>query len=621
MLDKMATVREAALRRLRPPPRIPLSQWVEKYMRLPEGLAAKSGSVRLWPFQNGIADAITDPEIERVSVLKSARVGYSMLMTSAIANYVANEPAPILLALPTESDCRDYVVSDLDPYFDASPVVAGILADGADESGRNTLTHRRFPGGFLKVVPTKAPRNLRRHTVRILFIDEEDGMDVTAEGDPVDLAIKRTTTFPNRKIVRGSTPTDNETSSILAAYEASDKRVYDVKCHECGEYTEIFWKDIQWDKERDDKGNVVRHLPETAHWMCPCCGCKVEHRHKPEMVANGRWRATRPEVQGHAGFYLNALISPAPNASWANLAKEFLAAHGKPEKMQIFYNTILGLPWSDGVESVDLDAVAGRGEAIGLNVTTDDGVRLAIPEDVLLMTAGVDVQDDRVEANIYGWNEGGVAYALGHFVIYGSPEDDTTWRDLDELLLTKWEHPLGGKIGIEATCVDSGDGDWTDEVYAYCWPRKHRGVMAIKGMWGGRPWIVLSKGKVARGKVGAKGDLWIVGVDSIKSTLFHRLIRNPDSVRFSSTLPQVWYEQLTSERRVVKILHGRPYKRFERISGRAAEALDATVYAWAARATLQHVDFEQRRERLSQPDKAPQSRMTRLASLAQRLNG
>ena len=126
-------------RKLRPPPRIPLSNWIEEHLRLPEGLAAKPGPVRLWPFQRGIADAISDPHIERVTVRKSARVGFSTLLTGTLANFIANEPAPLLYLLPTEDDCRDYVVSDMEPVFEATPALKGLLSAEQDETGRNTI--------------------------------------------------------------------------------------------------------------------------------------------------------------------------------------------------------------------------------------------------------------------------------------------------------------------------------------------------------------------------------------------------------------------------------------------------------------------------------------------------
>ena len=589
-----------ALTRFRPPPRKPLSTWIEENLRLPEGLAARSGPVRLWPFQRGIADAISDPEIERVTVKKCVRVGYTTLLTGTLASYIANEPAPLLLLLPTDDDCRDYVVSDMEPVFDASPVVANAMTTDVDETGRNTIRHRRFPGGSLKVVAARSPRNLRRHTVRILLVDEEDGIEVTDEGDAVDLAIKRTLSFPNRKIIRGSTPTDADTSTICREYEASDRRVYEIRCVECDEFAEPKWSQIEWEKDRDAQGTVVRHRPDTAAWACPNCGVMIPERHKTEMVANGRWRATRPEVQGHAGFALSALISPHANASWAALAAEYIEVHDDPDRLRTFQNTLLGESWAEGGETTTADVLAGRVESFGLNVQTPDGELLALPVSVLLLTAGVDVQPDRLEAVIYGWDRDGAAYALGHFVIWGNTLEGPVWRELDELLLQRWKHPLGGALGTEVACVDSGDGGTTEAVYAFCWPRLSRNVLPIKGMYGRRPIIERSKGRVSGGALGGEGRLWIVGVDEIKQILATKLSRYPDQVRFSASLSLAWFSQLTAERRVIRRIGGRPVRKFERIKNEAAEALDATVYAFAARYGLPTVDFDARVKRLTE---------------------
>lgn len=612
-----------ALSKLRPPPRLPLSQWIEsgrkKGLCLPDGLVAEPGPVRLWAFQREIADAIGDPTIPRVTVKKCVRVGYTTILVGAIAGYVVNEPAPIMVLLPTDDSCRSFVVSDLEPIFEASPVVAGILSTDADESGRNTMRYCRFPGGSLKINAARSPRNLRAHTVRILLIDEEDAIEVTAEGDALVLAINRTLSFPNRKIVRGSTPKDEDTSTICREYEASDKRIYEIRCVECGEFAEPKWSQIEWEKEKDPQGRTIRHRTETARWACPHCGVLIPERRKSEMVANGRWRATQPEVKGHAGFALSALISPHVNASWSEMAAQYVAASGQPDLLRAFHNTMLGEGWSDSVDETTADALAGRVEAFGLNVETPEGEELKIPVAVLLLTAGVDVQPDRLEIAIYGWAKDGTAYALGHFVIWGNTLEGMVWRELDELLLQRWKHPLGGGLGIEVTCVDSGDGGTVEAVYAFCWPRLARNVLAIKGVWGRRPVIEASKGKVSGGSLLGQGRLWIVGIDEVKQILFTKLARYPDQVRFSSSLPLSWFDQLTAERRVVRRVAGRPVRKFERIKNSAAEALDATVYAFAARYFLPNVDFETRVRRLAEVGPArlpppPPSRPVRRSS-------
>lgn len=571
---QIEAVATRALRALIPPPRLRLSEWIEGHIQLPEGVSAQPGPVRLWPFQVEIADAIGDPHIERVTLVKPVRVGFTTLLTSAVASFVANEPAPILCLLPAEADCRDYVVSDVEPIFAASKAVADALADDREEGERNTLMSRRFPGGSLKIVAAKAPRNLRRHNARVLFIDEADGMEATAEGSPILLAERRTLSFPDRKIVMGSTPVHEDTSHVLRAYAQSDARVFEVPCPSCGAFAEIVWASIVWDEGQ----------PETARYVCPHCAAEVEERRKAAMVAAGRWRATRPEVTGHAGFKLNALVSLHANASWAKLAAEFVTAKDDPTTLQTFVNTILGEGWRGEGDELAEDDLAARGESFGLG---------AVPAEVLALTVGCDVQHDRLELTFTGWAEDGTALVLGHRVIWGAWDAAETWEELDELLRARFPHALGGRIGIDAAAIDAGDGTTMHAVTGFCTPRTRRKVLAIKGASGNRPIIERAGSKT---KTGAR--LWIVGVDTGKAQVFNRLSRGA-SIRLSADLPRVWHEQVASERVVLRYRRGQPVRSFERIPGRRAEALDCLVYAFAARAILSP-DWEARRAELGQ---------------------
>jgi len=587
----MPTIEEVAARARRalvPPPRLRLSAWIEDNVILPEGVSAQPGPVRLWPFQREIADAIGDPAVERVTLVKPVRAGFTTLLTSAIAAYVANDPAPILCLLPTEADARDYVVSDIEPIFAASPAVSAALADDREEGERNTLLSRRFAGGSLKIVAAKAPRNLRRHTARVLFVDEADGMEATPEGSPIMLAERRTLSFPDRKIVQGSTPVFEETSAVLRAYARSDARVFEVPCPACGAFAALAWGDIVWDEGH----------PETARWKCPHCRDEVCETHKAAMVAAGRWRATRPEVRGHAGFRLNALVSPHANASWARLAAEFVAAKDAPEQLQTFVNTILGQGWREAGEELDDEALAARGEAFGL---------ARVPGEVLAITAGVDVQHDRLEVTLIGWAETGTAYVLGHRVIWGQWDDGETWADLDATLKENFPHALGGRIGIDAAAIDAGDGVTMRAVTGFCGPRTRRKIVAIKGAPGHRP-LIERAGSIT--KTGVR--LWIVGADTAKTSLFARLARG-GSIRLSADLPRVWFEQLASEKAVVRYRRGQPVRGFERIPGRRAEALDCAVYSFAARALIRP-DWAARRAALARNAPPPAGRAAVLQS-------
>jgi phage terminase large subunit GpA-like protein len=292
------------------------------------------------------------------------------------------------------------------------------------------------------------------------------------------------------------------------------------------------------------------------------------------MVQAGRWRATKPDVQGHAGFRLNALVSVLPNASWAKLAAEILQAKSDPVQLQVFTNTILAQAW-DEAESLDEMDLITKVIPIGLD---------RMPDVAIVLVAGIDVQDDRLEISLVAFDKHDVAYILAHIVLFGSPDDDTLWQELDELLRTRWRHPYGGSIGVDACAIDSGDGDWTQRCYDFCFPRTSRRVMAIKGMFGSRPVMQRSKGKVGTRKDGRGGGfIWIAGVDVIKTTLFNRLQRG-QMIKFSDTLEPVYFEQLASEKVVVRYSRGQPVRRFERVSGRArAESLDCLVYSFAAR--------------------------------------
>jgi phage terminase large subunit GpA-like protein len=467
------------------------------------------------------------------------------------------------------------VVSEIEPIFAATDAVARVLSNDQPEGERNTLMSRRFPGGSLKVVAAKAPRNFRRISARILFIDEADGMEVTNEGPPALLAERRTMGFPDRTIVIGSTPVDEETSPVLRAFAQSDQRVYEVPCPHCGDFAEMMWDQIEWDPGK----------PETARWVCPSNGCVVEESHKPAMVKAGRWRITRPEVKGHAGFRMNALVSPHENASWAKLAAEFVAVKDDPTTLKTFVNTILGQGWRGEGDDIDEDALANRVEAIGLD---------PVPSDVLAITVGCDVQHDRLENTIVGWSESGVAYVLGHHVIWGQWDEVETWQEQDEFLSQRFPHELGGKIGIDAACIDAGDGTTMQRVVDFCVPRRRRKVMAIKGVDGNRPLLEASQSKKGGGR------LWIAGVDTGKQTIFARIMRG-DLVRFSKDLPRVWFEQVTAERQVVRYRRGQPVRSFVRITGKRAEALDCLVYAFAAKQVVS-LNWEARRWDLAQAE-------------------
>lgn len=555
---RLNAIRAEALALLRVPDRVPLSRWIEGNLSLPPGLAATPGRIRLWKFQTGIADAMTDPGIERVTVLKAARTGYSTILAGALAHFVKVDPTSILCVLPTEADVRSFITTQVEPVFAASPMLRDALAEDRSVGSRDTMVYRSFPGGSLRVVSARAPRNLRAHTARVVIEDESDAFEPTREGDSHLLAERRSMSFGDRKLIRGSTPTTSSGSFIAAEYERSDKRVFEVPCPACGDMHEVLWRDIRWPEGH----------PEKAAWACPSCGVLHANECKAAMVRAGRWRATAPDVKGHAGFRVSALVAPHPATAWGKLAVEFLDAKQNPDRLRTFVNTLLGESW-------DTDEREGALDPTGLAAMATPISLAAIPAEVIFLCSGVDVQGDRLECSTLGYTADDSWLVLDHRILAGDPLRDEVWHDLADFLRETYRREDGATLARSMSCVDAGDGNMQDRVAAFC--RAHPLAAAIKGVQGARPLVTRSESKRAR--------LWLVGVDSAKARIHDRLTRQA-AFAYSDALPLEWLLQLASERRVVKYSRGQPATVWARLPGRMAEALDCLVYALAARALV-----------------------------------
>lgn len=555
-----------------PPPKLRTADWIEENVYLPSDVSATPGRMRLHSWQRQFCDAVDAPDVWRCTFVKPARIGATALLVAIAASYTKNDPCPILCIQPTESDARDFMVGTVDSTFAASPSLRGLInRDDTKAKDRQILT-RRFPGGSFKCV-SPVPRNLRRHTVRVLLLDESSAYESSPEGSPISLALKRTLSYSNRRVVETSTPTD-EHCNVLKSYAESDQRKFFLSCPMCSEEFEPTWECVRWDKDSNGA-----HLPETAHMVCPHCGGVIEEKLKPAMVDAGRWRATAPHVKGHAGFKTSALISTLPNASWSEIVREFLAAKNDPTLLRVWRNTLLGEPFTDqSGEGLDEHTLAARAEPFGIN---------AIPADVRVLTMGVDVQAYGLECVTIG-HSATQMLILSYETIHAPPTSDVAWQELDGLLRRRFAHPLGGSLGYDAAAVDSGDGNVTDICYAFTKPRAARRIFSIKSYVGNRPMIERS----------AKPFLYLVGHDACKSRLF-ALLEREGHIRFSADLPARYYEELCSERRVIHYAAGQPKKRWERIKGARAEALDSTCYGMAV-AGLVRVDLTQRENELRQ---------------------
>jgi phage terminase large subunit GpA-like protein len=587
---------------LAPPETLDLAAWADANIVLPPGQSARPGRYQNWPYMVEIMRSIGADEVERVTVLKSTRIGYTKSLMAAIGAKAVVNPGRALLLVPTDDDATDLAVDEVEPIFESTPALKGVLRKGR-ANGRSTLTRKSMVGGAnLLIIGAAAPRKLRKHGARDLYVDEADGIVVTKEGDALLITEKRTMAHADRKIVVGSTPTDEDTSVTLRRYLQSDQRVYEVPCPFCGAFFEILFPNIMWPEGR----------PDLAFCRCPHCEKPIDESYKGSMVYAGVWRATKPEVKGHHGYRINSFVSLLENASWGQLATEWMQAkRAGPSEMQVFVNTVEGRAWRTTLSAANADMLSTRVEKFGIG----DGGDARIPVWVLLITGGADVQDDRVELTLLGWGFDAVPTVLGHVIFEGNTLEPEVWAKLDKFRRRRWMHPNGWQMGIDALAVDSGGREGrTQIVYDWTKPRLGANVYAIKGDDGEAKPFWKRAAKVKGGY-----PLFIVGSDVSKTTALDALAaepflesgaRNPHAMRFAETLDYDWFEQATNEIRRVRYVRTRAVIEIvPKRQGARTEAFDCLRYGWAVRQSpaVKAISLVERAARRPDADQKPKS--------------
>ncbi len=540
-----------------------------------------------------IMDTFNDPATHTVVVMKPTQIGYTEAILNTLGFVIDVEPCPVLWLLPDQAAVDEMSKNRLTPMLRDTPRLNGKVAAPRSRDSTNTIAGKTFPGGRLAIVGSHAPSQLASRPIRVVIEDENDrfAQSAGAEGDPSGLAAKRQQWFWNRKTIRGSSPTVKGRSKIERDYKASDQRVCYVPCPHCGERQTLRWEQVKWDKLKDDAGKTVEHKPETAAYQCESCGVLWDDADRYEAIRHPEWRAMAP-FRGIAGFHLNQFYSPV--VTLAAIVTEFLTAYGRlpgthPDigKQIVFTNTVLAETWEEQGEGVDASLLANRGEMYG----PDD-----LPDGVLFVTAGVDVQGDRLEVQRIGFGFGEETWVVGYDVLPGDPAQEQVWRDLDRLLLAPMHTQSGRVVRTMSACVDSG-GHHAHQVHAYCDKRLARRVFAIKGRAGPHVIWPTRASKTRHGNSLVR----LVGVDTAKDAIYGRLkikraehgpsagyIHFPAATPDSDAFGPDYFAQLTSEQAVTRYRDGRPYRVWELPSGKRNEALDTFVYALAARHALRY---------------------------------
>ena len=566
---------------LRPDPSLTVSEWADRHRRLSGRAASEPGPWRTarTPYLREIMDCLSPASpVERVVVMKGAQVGITECGNNLIGYMIHHAPGPMLAVLPTVEMAKRNSKQRIDPLIEECPDLRQLVKPARSRDSGNTVLAKEFPGGVLVMTGANSAVGLRSMPVRYLFLDEVDGYpgDVDGEGDPVTLAEARTRTFARRKIFIVSTPTIKGMSRIEREFEASDQRRYFVPCPVCYESQWLRFEQLKWEKDR----------PETAHYECEHCGAEIQEHHKTWMLENGVWQPTAKSDGNTAGYHLSSLYSPVGWRSWRQIAVAWLAAQGSDSAIKSVKNTELGETWEESGEAPDWQRLYDRRE---------DYKSGTIPVGGLFLTAGADVQKDRIEVSVWAWGRGKESWLVEHRIIEGDTSRREVWDGLSALLGETWERETGAQLPIKRLAVDSGYA--TQEVYAWTRTQPAARVMAVKGVSRGSALVgmptavdVTAGGK--RLRRGAK--VYSVAGGIAKLELFNNLRKERPTDESGEHFPPGYVhlpkvdgefcKQLCSEQLVTtRNRRGYPVRDWQKLRERN-EALDCYVYARAAAA-------------------------------------
>jgi terminase, large subunit len=569
-------------------------EWAETYRIVDRGARKGKWSNETVPFLTGIMAAADDPFVREIVFQKSSQVGGSEVINNILGKRIHLAPTEIIYCAEKEDKATAWTQESFDSMVRATPELRRLVSGRPEE---NNQRYKAFAGGGLYIVWATSPAELSSRPVQILFFDEKAAYKPTKEGDPVKLGEARTKTYDGEElIVKNSTPRRCECTSpgetcgdISHDFARGDQRDFYVPCPHCEEFQTLKFggKDtaygLKWDPD----------LPESPYYLCEHCSAVIEEFDREDMLSKGYWRASQP-FNGVASFRINQLYSPF--VSWGRLVLDFLDAKKSAAKLEVFTNTVLGETWKP-VERIEYEDLAWNLETYPCEV----------PPGVLVLTAGVDVQKDRIECEVVGWGRDNESWSIAYEVFYGSPGielspgqdtddeagDDTeplssVWDDLETFLTRSFVGPDGTVFRIQCAGVDYG---YLSRIVAkFCKRHERKRWFAVKGMSDPfKPAV----SKPTRTGHNPKVRMFPLGTNALKDEVFASLkviADGPGRCHFPDAQPyteEAHMKQLASERMVTHTRGGRTYRVYEKVSASVRnEALDVRVYATAARVIL-----------------------------------
>ena len=546
---------------LKPPPKLTIDTWADTYRMLSTKTSSEPGRWRTdrVPFQREVMRAISDKKTEKIVMMYGAQLSKTEILMNTFGFYADYDPAPIMFLMPTKDMAQDFSSTRLNDMIMSTPQLKSKIIE--NDNARDTKRQKEFAGGYIVLTGSNSAAELASRPIRILLADEIDRFpgDVKGEGDPLNLAIERTKTFRNKKLVHTITPTVKGQSRIEQEYENSTREEFYIPCPKCGSLERLEWKNIVFE--------------DLTHKCNACLEKSTEHEWKKNMLY-GEWIAGNEEIDPYLvrGFHISELYSPF--SKWSGIIKKFKESKGDVQLMKVFTNTALGETWEEKFDKIDFIDLDKRRENYDCE----------IPERVLVLTAGVDVQDDRLEVEVVGWGVEEESWGIYYKVIMGSPAEQYVWDRLDEILDKEYSYKNGEKIKILCACIDTG-GHFTQEVYQFIKPREIKRVFGIKGR-GGDGVSYLSKPRKTD-RVGI--SLFTIGVNTGKETILSRLKIDMEGARYmhfpsneERGYDETYFKGLTAEVKVTVFDKGVRKTVWKTVGTKRNEPLDIRNYAYAA---------------------------------------
>lgn len=589
----LAAVRRAAINLVPPPDMLP-SVWAEgdpargikPGIMIPVGNAVP-GPINFdnAPYQRGMIDVVKEEGVRRVDYMTGAQLGKTTCQQVIVGYFIAHEPKSQMFAQPSQGDMQTFMETKLRPMMEANKSISSKMAKQRGRKGVNNSRIMSYIGGWLMTAWAGSPKTARGRSAPVLNMDEVDGMPPTKEGDFCELLSQRSATFGDERLeIRSSTPTIKGHSRIEAGFLAGDQRRFHVACPDCGEGQHLKWAQIIWDGRQstsfedaaNDNEPGVEHKPDTACYSCEHCGTLWDDGQRIAAIRNAErlgfgWIASK-KFEGHASFHAPEWLSTFRRLR--DIVRSYLSKLSIGD-LQSFVNVSAAETWEEQGEQADPEGLLARREEFAAQV----------PMGGLVLTAGVDMQPDRLEVETVAWGVAEESWSVDHAVLWGDPDAPDVWTDLEEYLGQTFQHEGGALMRIAATCVDTGGtGGNTQSAYDWLRGKTGRRIFAVKGggQWGDP--IVKAPSRKQSGKAARKVDLFMVCANEAKLTVTRRLATpqpGPGYCHFPMERDADFFQQLTAEKLVTRYVKGFAVREWHKTRPRN-EVLDCRQYALAA---------------------------------------